>query len=109
MRFVHFEVIRMGLLRKLDWSRMFAIWRVDSPWQAVTKKVNLQFVITYILQYYKIYIGIILQGQGQRMGGGKGSIDHYVTPVRSGRIIIEISGHCEYAEVSLRFYNMKKL
>jgi len=49
MRFVHFEVIRMGLLRKLDWSRMFAIWRVDSPWQAVTKKVNLQFVITYIL------------------------------------------------------------
>jgi len=43
------------------------------------------------------------------MGGGKGSIDHYVTPVRSGRIIIEISGHCEYAEVSLRFYNMKKL
>ncbi|XP_015376633.1 PREDICTED: 39S ribosomal protein L16, mitochondrial [Diuraphis noxia] len=76
MRFIHFEVIRMGLLRKLDWSRMFAIWRIDSPWQAVTKK-----------------------GQGQRMGGGKGSIDHYITPIRTGRIIIEIAGHCEYLEV----------
>ncbi|XP_050546440.1 39S ribosomal protein L16, mitochondrial isoform X2 [Daktulosphaira vitifoliae] len=76
MKFVHFEVIRMGLLRKLDWSRMFAIWRIDSPWQSVTKK-----------------------GQGQRMGGGKGSIDHYVTPIKSGRIIIEVSGHCEYIEI----------
>ncbi|XP_050421449.1 39S ribosomal protein L16, mitochondrial [Adelges cooleyi] len=76
MKFVHFEMIRMGILRKLDWSRIFAIWRVDSPWQAVTKK-----------------------GQGQRMGGGKGSIDHYVTPVKAGRIIVEVAGHCEYIEV----------
>jgi len=43
----------------------------------------------------------MLQGQGQRMGGGKGNIDHYVTPIRSGRIIIEIAGHCEYIEVCL--------
>jgi len=35
------------------------------------------------------------------MGGGKGNIDHYVTPIRSGRIIIEIAGHCEYVEVCL--------
>lgn len=42
---------------------------------------------------------MLLQGQGQRMGGGKGNIDHYVTPVRSGRIIIEVAGHCEYIEV----------
>lgn len=33
------------------------------------------------------------------MGGGKGSIDHYVTPVRPGRIIIEVAGHCEFIEV----------
>ncbi|RME58252.1 50S ribosomal protein L16 [Candidatus Parcubacteria bacterium] len=26
------------------------------------------------------------------MGGGKGSVDHYVVPVRSGRIIFEIDG-----------------
>lgn len=44
---------------------------------------------------------MFLQGQGQRMGGGKGNIDHYVTPVRPGRIIIEVAGHCEYIEVCL--------
>lgn len=57
-------------------KRMFAIWRVDPPWQPVTKK-----------------------GQGQRMGGGKGAIDHYVTPIKADRIIFEIGGKCEYAEV----------
>lgn len=47
MKFIHFENIRMGLLRKLDWSRMFAIWRIDSPWQAVTKKVIFIFMKMY--------------------------------------------------------------
>lgn len=47
MKFIHFENIRMGLLRKLDWSRMFAIWRIDSPWQAVTKKVIFIFTKMY--------------------------------------------------------------
>lgn len=55
---------------------MFAIWRVNPPWQPITKK-----------------------GQGQRMGGGKGAIDHYVTPIRAGRVILEVGGKIEYAEV----------
>lgn len=33
------------------------------------------------------------------MGGGKGSIDHYVTPIKAGRVIIEVGGHCEFFEV----------
>jgi large subunit ribosomal protein L16 len=33
------------------------------------------------------------------MGGGKGSIDHFVTPVKAGRIILEVAGYCEYSEV----------
>lgn len=33
------------------------------------------------------------------MGGGKGSIDHYVTPIKAGRVIVEIGGHCEFFEV----------
>lgn len=37
------------------------------------------------------------------MGGGKGNIDHYVTPIRSRRIIIEVAGHCEYTEVIFCF------
>lgn len=61
MKFAHFEMLRLTIGRKMDVNRMFAVWRVDSPWQPVTKK-----------------------SQGMRMGGGKGSIDHYVTPVRAG-------------------------
>lgn len=33
------------------------------------------------------------------MGGGKGPIDHYVTPVKAGRVILEVAGHCEFFEV----------
>lgn len=61
MKWAHFEMMRITIGRKMDSSRMFAVWRVDSPWQPVTKK-----------------------GQGQRMGGGKGNIDHYVSPIRAG-------------------------
>ncbi|CAO1428861.1 unnamed protein product [Diamesa serratosioi] len=76
LRWGHFEMMRLGIGRKLDINRMFAIWRVDAPWQPLTK-----------------------QGQGQRMGGGKGAVDHYVTPVKAGRVIIELGGHCEFKEV----------
>ncbi|XP_017780026.1 PREDICTED: 39S ribosomal protein L16, mitochondrial [Nicrophorus vespilloides] len=76
LRFGHLEMLRLTIGRKMDTNRMFAVWRIDAPWQPVTKK-----------------------GQGQRMGGGKGAIDHYVTPVKAGRIILEVAGKCEYAEV----------
>lgn len=33
------------------------------------------------------------------MGKGKGSIDHYVTPVKAGRIIVEMGGHIDFEEV----------
>lgn len=56
---------------------MFAIWRVPAPWQPITKK-----------------------GKGMRMGGGKAAIDHYATPIRPNRIILEIAGKVEYDEVS---------
>jgi large subunit ribosomal protein L16 len=48
--------------------------------------------------FLSIYV-FCQQGQGQRMGGGKGAIDHYVTPVKAGRIIVEMAGVCEFAEV----------
>ncbi|PSN47380.1 39S ribosomal protein L16 [Blattella germanica] len=38
LKWGHFEMIRMGVLRKIDQERMFAIWRIDPPWQPVTKK-----------------------------------------------------------------------
>jgi large subunit ribosomal protein L16 len=91
-------MIRMTIGRRLDTDRMFAIWRVDAPWQPVTRKVIINY---YMPIKYSIYTNSLLfvqQGQGKRMGGGKGAIDHYVTPIKYGRIIIEFGGHCEYDE-----------
>ncbi|KAI4461801.1 50s/60s ribosomal protein l16 [Holotrichia oblita] len=76
LKYNHMEMLRLAIGRKMDVNRMFTVWRVDSPWQPVTRK-----------------------GQGQRMGGGKGAIDHYVTPVKAGRIILELAGKCEFIEV----------
>jgi large subunit ribosomal protein L16 len=39
MKWGHFEMARLGILRKMDQNRMFALWRIDGPWQPVTKKV----------------------------------------------------------------------
>lgn len=44
----------------------------------------------------KIYT---LQSHGSRMGGGKGNIDHYVTPVKAGQVIFEVGGKIEFFEV----------
>lgn len=76
--FCVFDCFWTGIGRRLDVSRMFAIWRIPAPWQPITKK-----------------------GQGMRMGGGKSAIDHYATPIKAGRIIIEVAGRCEYAEVGI--------
>lgn len=76
LRWGHLEMLRLSIGRKMDTNRMFTIWRIDAPWQPVTRR-----------------------GQGQRLGGGKGAIDHYVTPVKSGRIIMELGGKCEFREV----------
>ncbi|XP_033102155.1 39S ribosomal protein L16, mitochondrial-like [Anneissia japonica] len=76
MKYGHFEMIRLTINRFMDTRRMFAIWRIKPPYKPITKK-----------------------GQGQRMGGGKASIDHYVTPVKPGRIVVEIGGKCEFEEV----------
>jgi large subunit ribosomal protein L16 len=76
LRYGHFEMMRLTIGRLMDTTRMFAIWRIDPPWQPITKK-----------------------GQGKRMGGGKGAIDHYITPIKHGRVIIEMGGSVDFAEI----------
>ncbi|XP_033219379.1 39S ribosomal protein L16, mitochondrial [Belonocnema kinseyi] len=71
----HFEMMRFVVARKLP-ETCFAIYRVDPPWQPISKKA-----------------------QGMGMGGGKGAIDHYVTPIKAGRVIMEVGGPVEYKEV----------
>ncbi|XP_060824203.1 large ribosomal subunit protein uL16m [Bombus pascuorum] len=81
----NFEMIRMTILRNVDYTKTFAIWRVPAPWQPITKK-----------------------GHGLRMGSGKGSIDHYATPVKAGQVIIEVGGEIEYFEVKRVLKNIAK-
>ena len=64
----HFEMLRSCINRNLDTSS-FAIWRVDPPWKPISR-----------------------HGQGKKLGGGKGGIEFYVTPVKRGRVIVEIGG-----------------
>lgn len=72
----HMEMMRLTINRKMDPKTMFARWRIRAPHKPITRK-----------------------GLGQRMGGGKGAIDHYVTPVRYGRLIVEVGGKIELGEV----------
>lgn len=83
MKWGHIEVLRNSTNKRLNDKYMFAIWRIDSPWKPITKK-----------------------GLGVRMGGGKGGIDEYVTPVKAGRMLIELGGHLEYEEA---FYLLRLL
>lgn len=76
LKWGHIEGLRQYVNKKLDQRKSFAIWRIESPWKPRTKK-----------------------GKGTRMGGGKGAIHHYVTPVKADRIIIEVGGHVEFEEV----------
>ncbi|XP_071374222.1 large ribosomal subunit protein uL16m [Centroberyx affinis] len=72
----HIEMMRLTINRKMDSRTTFARWRINGPYKPITRK-----------------------GLGQRMGGGKGAIDHYVTPVRYGRFIVEVGGKVELGEV----------
>lgn len=83
IKYPHIEMARLGIGRKLDTRRMFAIWRIPEPWQPLHKR-----------------------GIGIQLGGGKGAIDHYCSPIRAGRVILEIGGNCEFGEVCR--YHVKK-
>lgn len=72
----HYDIMRNNINKYMDFERFFAIWRIDPPWKAVSKK-----------------------SQGKKLGGGKGKIHHYETPVRAGRVLIEVSGIGEFAEI----------
>lgn len=72
----HIEMMRLTINRRMDPRTTFARWRIFAPYKPITRK-----------------------GLGQRMGGGKGAIDHYVTPVKYGRLIVEVGGRLELGEV----------
>lgn len=77
----HFDVIMAAVNRHIDPQRAFAVWRIDPPWKAVSKK-----------------------SLGKKMGGGKSKVHHYETPIKAGRVIIEVAGQSHYGEV-FKFLN----
>jgi len=76
LKYRNFEVIRLGIGKYLKAKESFSIYRVDPPYKPITN-----------------------HGFGKRMGGGKGSIEGYGTPVRAGRIIVEVGGKLLWEEV----------
>jgi large subunit ribosomal protein L16 len=51
---------------------------------------------------------ITMQAPEKTLGGGKGSVDHYVFPIKPGRIIYEIDGvSAEKAKEALRLASYK--
>ena len=46
LRYGHTEMIRWTCGRKLP-KEAFALWRIDPPWQPVTKKVILYLIIMH--------------------------------------------------------------
>lgn len=72
----HFDMLRNKIGRYIKQNESFAILRVDSPYKPWTR-----------------------HGQGKKLGGGKGAIDHYRTPVKAGRVIVEIGGKVYWEEV----------
>jgi len=76
LKFKHFEVIRMRVGKYVKQNESFALYRVDPPYKPITD-----------------------HGFGKRMGGGKGAIDCYGTPVRAGRVILEVGGKVRWEQV----------
>lgn len=72
----HYDIIRNRVNKYMDTERFFAVWRIDPPWKAVSRK-----------------------SLGKKMGGGKAKVHHYELPVRAGRVLIEIGGIGEFGEV----------
>jgi len=72
----HFQYITDKVNRFIRDKPLHAIWRVPPPYRPVTRH-PLQAV----------------------MGGGKGKIDHYITPVKARQVIFEVAGSLESNEV----------
>nr|XP_039248429.1 39S ribosomal protein L16, mitochondrial-like [Styela clava] len=72
----HFEMMRLTLGRGIRKKPMFAEYRVPGVHKPITRHPT-----------------------NAVMGGGKGKIDHYVTPVKARQVIVEIAGKGTFEEV----------
>ena len=76
LRHGHFQMITNKVNRYIRKKPAFAEYRVEAPYHPVTRH-PIQAV----------------------MGGGKGSIHHYVTPVKARQVVFEVAGKVQFSEV----------
>ena len=80
----------------------FGLKAVTEKWVTSNQiEAGRRAIIRYLRKGGKLWIRIFpskvvtKKGQEVPMGGGKGSLDHYVFPVKPGRIIFELEGISE--------------
>jgi len=77
----------------------FGLKALDSKW-VTSRQIEAarRVIIRYLKKGGKLWIRIFpdkpvtFKGNEVPMGGGKGGVDHYVFPVKPGRIIFELDG-----------------
>jgi large subunit ribosomal protein L16 len=77
----------------------FALMSLDTHWISARQiEAARRVIIRYLRKGGKLWIRIFpdkpitKKGTEVPMGGGKGSVDHYVFPIKPGRIIFEVDG-----------------
>ena len=77
----------------------FGLKSLEARWISARQiEASRRAIIRYLKRGGKLWIRIFPQkpvtrkGTETPMGGGKGSVDHYVFPIKPGRIIFEIEG-----------------
>lgn len=88
----------------------FGLKTVERAWLTARQiEASRRAMTRYVARGGKIWIRIFpdkpvtQKGEGMPMGQGKGAVDHYVAPVKPGRILFEMDGVTrELAEEAMR-------
>lgn len=77
----------------------FGLKSIDTKWVTARQiEAARRVIIRYLKKGGKLWIRIFpdkpvtFKGNEVPMGGGKGAVDHYVYPIKPGRIIFELDG-----------------
>jgi large subunit ribosomal protein L16 len=77
----------------------FGLKALDEKWITARQlEAARRYIIRYLKKGGKLWVRIFpdkpvtFKGSEVGMGGGKGGVDHYVCPVKPGRIIFELDG-----------------
>ncbi len=77
----------------------FGLKSLDTKWITARQlEASRRYIIRYLKKGGKLWVRVFpdkpvtFKGSEVGMGGGKGGVDHYVFPIRPGRMIFELDG-----------------